>query len=568
MVEIDLTSLHEKLNTYKGMGRTALLPALHDAQDLYGWLPEEAVEAIGASLNVPLAEISGVIDFYTMFYRQPASDAIVRVCCDPACQIAGSSSVLKEFQAIAAHGSGRSSTITVEESPCLGLCQHAPAVTLGTDPISRALPGRAVDILSGGGLFEHDHVAGNERVLTANIRPGHTNTLTDYLQNGGYQALQQALKQVSADIIKTIKASGLVGRGGAAFPTGLKWEACAAAFKEPKYMVCNADESEPGTFKDRVLMEGEPHQLLEGLIIAAYAIGANKGYIYVRGEYRRAHDILKHAIQEASEVGYLGADILGSGFDFEVELRLGAGAYICGEETALFESIVGRQGYPRVKPPYPTTHGLFGKPTVINNVETLSNVPFIIRQGAQGFRSLGTSRSPGTKLFCLSGDVEQPGVYELPFGASMHELIFNLGGGMTDGGQFQAALVGGAAGVFATAENLKIPLTFEDMSAAGLPLGSGVVMVFNQHRDMLAVVGWIAQFFAHESCGKCYPCQLGTRRQVEILNRIAEGAPLPGDIERLRDVGWTMSDASLCGLGHTAATAVLSALDLWPERFL
>jgi NADH-quinone oxidoreductase subunit F len=331
-------------------------------------------------------------------------------------------------------------------------------------------------------------------------------------------------------------------------------------------VVCNADESEPGTFKDRVLLLDDPHTLIEGMLITGYAIGAGNGYIYLRGEYPYILPVLEEALAEARTAGWLGTNIQGSGFAFDIEVRLGAGAYICGEETALFESIEGKRGFPRVKPPFPTTYGLFGKPTVINNVETLFNVPLIIQRGASDYRAIGTEKSPGPKLFCLSGDVLRPGVYEIPFGVTLRELL-EMAGGMAGDKPLKAVLFGGAAGSFATAEHLDVRLTFEDLRAAGLPLGSGVVMVFDESRDLRDVLSRLGHFFAHESCGKCYPCQLGTQRQKEVLERIAGGKALPGDVERLQDVGWTMIDASLCGLGQTAATAVLSAIKLWPELF-
>jgi len=287
----------------------------------------------------------------------------------------------------------------------------------------------------------------------------------------------------------------------------------------------------------------------------------------VRGEYPQAYATLEHAIAEARKAGCLGKAILGSDYDFDIELRLGAGAYICGEETALFEAIEGKRGFPRLKPPFPTTHGLFGKPTAINNVETLCNLPYIMENGAAAYRALGTQKSPGTKLFCVSGDVKQPGLYETPFGISLRELLFDLAGGMRAEHEIKAILVGGAAGAFATAEDLDVQLSFEHMQAARLPLGSGMLMVIDQSRDINDVLVRLSKFFAHESCGKCYPCQLGTQRQHEILERIAQGDVLPGDLDRLADVGWTMTDSSLCGLGQTAATAVLSAMDHWPELF-
>jgi len=364
-----------------------------------------------------------------------------------------------------------------------------------------------------------------------------------------------------------VKAAGLFGRGGAAFPTRIKWESVAAETADQKYVICNADESEPGTFKDRVLLHDDPHRTIEGLLIAAFAVGASRGYIYIRGEYPYIVPAVENALREARDAGYLGENILGSGFSFEIEVRLGAGAYICGEETALFESIEGKRGFPRVKPPFPTTHGLFGKPTVINNVETLCNVPLIITSGPAEYTKLGTEKSPGPKLFCLSGDITRPGLYEAPFGLTLRELI-EMAGGVPDGKNVQTVLLGGAAGAFTSPEQLDVRLTFEDLRAAGLPLGSGVVMVFDETRDMRDTLRRLGHFFAHESCGKCYPCQMGTQRQMEILERVANHQTLSGDLVRLQDVGWTMTDASLCGLGQTAAGAVLSAIKLWPDLFV
>jgi NADH-quinone oxidoreductase subunit F len=325
-------------------------------------------------------------------------------------------------------------------------------------------------------------------------------------------------------------------------------------------VICNADESEPGTFKDRVLLIDDPHRTIEGMCITAYAIGASKGYIYLRAEYPYIVPVLENALNEARGAGYLSEA-------FDIEIRVGAGAYICGEETALFESIEGKRGFPRIKPPFPTTHGVFGKPTVINNVETLCCVPMIVSLGSIEYRKIGTEKSPGPKLFCVSGDVEKTGVYEVPFGVTLRELL-DMAGGVAAGRRLKSVLFGGAAGAFATPEQLDVKMTFEDLRAAGLPLGSGVVMVFDETRDMRQVLKSLGRFFAHESCGKCYPCQMGTQRQMEILDRIAGGKTLDGDIARLQDVGWTMTDASLCGLGQTAASAVLSAMKVWPELFV
>jgi NADH-quinone oxidoreductase subunit F len=368
------------------------------------------------------------------------------------------------------------------------------------------------------------------------------------------------------EVVDLVSQATLVGRGGAAFPTGVKWEGAAKAPNTPKYFVINADESEPGTFKDRVLMESDPCRIIEGAILGAYAVGANRAYFYIRGEYPRAIERVQAALAECRKAGYLGQNILGSGFDLEIEVRAGAGAYICGEETALFESIEGKRGFPRIKPPFPATHGLFGRPTAINNVETLAKIPYIVTHGAEAFRQFGTDQSTGPKLFCVSGDVARPGLYEVPFGVTIRHMVDDLAGGVI-GGDLGAILFGGAAGAFADRRHLEVRLSFEDMRAAGLPLGSGAIMVFNDTRDLREVLLRLGRFFAHESCGKCYPCQLGTQRQSEVLRRLADGEWLPGDRARLQDVGWTMTEASLCGLGQTAASAVLSAIRLWPELF-
>ncbi len=571
MSEFDLAPLRSLLADLAPQGRTALLPALQAAQAYYGYLPEPVAAEVGRALGVPLAEVYGVIDFYSLLYHRPVGKTIVRVCTDPVCALYGGEEVLAALRRhlhLATQDTTPDGLFTVEEAPCLGLCEHAPALLVNERAVARAGAHSAEEIFQNGPASSPGSALGGDlRLLTANCGSGHPTSLQEYVKGGGYAGLEKALGRSPQEVIAEVKASGLVGRGGAAFPTGVKWEGAARAEGWPKYVVCNADESEPGTFKDRVLMEEDPHRVLEGMIIAAYAIGAEKGYVYIRGEYPYAFKVMQEAVDEARQAGYLGKNILNSGFNFEVELRRGAGAYICGEETALFESIEGKRGFPRVKPPFPTTYGLFGKPTVINNVETLCNVPYILQKGAQAYRQLGTEKSPGPKLFCVSGDVARPGLYEVPFGVTLRHLLYDLAGGTRGGQEVQAVLLGGAAGAFANPQHLDVPLTFEDLRTAGLPLGSGVVMVFDQERDLRDVVWRLARFFAHESCGKCYPCQLGTQRQYEIITRMRHGQPQPGDLERLVDVGWTMSDASLCGLGQTAASAILSALKLWPGLF-
>ncbi len=393
-------------------------------------------------------------------------------------------------------------------------------------------------------------------------RVGHVDPtrLEDYLAWGGFEALRRALLRRPESIVDEVKASGLVGRGGAAFPTGVKWEAVARESRTPKYVVCNADESEPGTFKDRVLMEGDPFVLVEAMAIAGHAVGAEEGYIYVRGEYTRAYERIKNAVEEATRAGFLGDHILDSDVSFHVHVYRGAGAYVCGEETALFESIEGKRGQPRQKPPFPTTHGLFGRPTVINNVETLANIPPIVLHGPEWFRSLGPEDAPGPKLYSVSGAVNAPGVYEAPMSVTLRELIEEYAGGVRNGGRVQAVLVGGAAGTFLGPKELDVPMSFSGLRKVGAALGSGAVMVIDEQVDMWEVLLRLARFFAHESCGKCYPCQLGTQRQLEIVRRMASGRIRYQDILRLRDIQATMADASICGLGQTAGNAILSGL--------
>ncbi|HYH45378.1 MAG TPA: NADH-ubiquinone oxidoreductase-F iron-sulfur binding region domain-containing protein, partial [Thermoanaerobaculia bacterium] len=390
-------------------------------------------------------------------------------------------------------------------------------------------------------------------------------SLDDYRAAGGSLALRRALEMGPDQVIREVAESRLVGRGGAAFPTSQKWQGARAA-PAPRYLVCNADESEPGTFKDRVLMEHDPYALVEAMTIAGFATGCERGYLYLRGEYPLATARLQNAIARCRERGFLGVDILGAGVRFDIELRRGAGAYICGEETALLNSLEGRRGEPRNKPPFPTQAGLFGRPTVINNVETLVNVLPIVVHGGAAFAAVGTERSTGTKLFCLSGHVARPGVYEYPFGITLGELI-EQAGGIAGSGKLQAILLGGAAGGFVTPAQLDIPLTFEGTRAAGAALGSAVVMPFDDTVDLRRILHRIARFFRDESCGQCVPCRVGTVRQEELLDRLAAGLPLGSlaqELGLLRELGQVMRDASICGLGQTASAAIESAVARFP----
>jgi len=408
--------------------------------------------------------------------------------------------------------------------------------------------------------------------LLRRIGHGGAPTLETYQGLAGYAGLRRALELGPEGTLRELSASKLLGRGGAAFPTAKKWEALSLQKHllqqnpgRAHYVVCNADESEPGTFKDRILMEGDAFAVLEGLTIAGFVTGARRGYIYLRGEYPLAAERMQQAIGSAQENGFLGNNVLGSGLQFDVEIRRGAGAYICGEETALFNSIEGYRGEPRNKPPFPTQSGLFRQPTVVNNVETLVNVPGILVDGGANYARLGTENSAGTRLFCLCGHVAHPGVYEIAMGTSLRQLI-DLAGGVAGSGKLQAVLLGGAAGTFVGPQELDTPLTFEGARAIGATLGSGVVMLFDDTVDLRQILLRIASFFRHETCGQCVPCRVGVVRQQEALQRLVNGKPLGSaaqEIAMLREMGQAMRDASICGLGQTASSALESAMQRW-----
>ena len=547
-------------------GREMLLPALLYTQKIHDFIPPASASAIGAALNVPLADIFGVIEFYSMLASQPRAETSIRICTTPSCASQGSGElVLQTCQHLGVDigEATRDGQYIVEEVECLGLCDHAPGVLVGDEMVGEA----TLEKIFNPEDHPRSQIYGDPLYLMA--RSGEIDPLStaQFQEKGGFEGLKKVLRLPPKELIDMVTNSGLTGRGGAGFPTGLKWKSCAEVDRFPKYLVCNEDESEPGTFKDRALIEGDPFTIIEGMIIAAYAVGAGKGYLYIRGEYTHSHQVISQALEIAGQEGFLGKDILGSGFDFEIELRSGAGAYICGEETALFESIEGKRGFPRVKPPFPTTHGLFNQPTVINNVETLANVALICKIGPEEYKKLGSEDSAGPRLFSISGDINLPGIYEISQPITLKDLIYEKAGGVRHGKELRAVLLGGAAGKFVAPDQLDVLLTTQGTREAGLSLGSGAVVVFDEDVDMKFVLHGLGHFFAHESCGKCYPCQLGTQRQAEILDRNLRGRALPGDIERLEDVIATMTDSSLCGLGQTAGSAIGSAIKICPEYF-
>ncbi len=407
-----------------------------------------------------------------------------------------------------------------------------------------------------------------EPVLLKNIDQPYSHRMENYIQSGGYRGIETALKLKSDNIIEMIKDSGLRGRGGAGFSTGLKWSFIPKDPKLPKYFLCNADESEPGTFKDRLIMEKKPHLLLEGLMIGSYAIGADSGYIYIRGEYTRAEHRLEQAIEEAYAKGYLGQNIFGSDFSLELHLHRGAGAYICGEETALLESIEGFRAQPRSKPPFPALAGLYHLPTVINNVETLACVPSILERGAPWFASIGPSKSPGPKLFSVSGHVRKPGVYELPMGLTLQNLIFDHCGGMRDDKALKAVIPGGASAPVLTVSHLDTPMDFESLAAIGSMLGSAGVIVMDETTCMVKTALVINRFFSHESCGKCTPCREGTPWMTQILERIENGDGREGDVQLLESLCSGIFGRCFCALGDAAAMALRGILKNFKDEVL
>jgi NADH-quinone oxidoreductase subunit F len=495
-----------------------------------------------------------VASFYSLLATEPRPARVAHVCDDIACRNSGAGEILSEL----------GERDDIHPSPCLGQCERAPAVffQLAGEVDAVVAPAAVSDVVDV--LDLNRTPAGDEAARQPAGPPPHVMarvgnvdpaSLDSYRGAGGYRALDAAIAMGSQRVIAEVVASGIRGRGGAAFPMGVKWDAVAKEPAAEKYLVCNADESEPGTFKDRVLIESDPFAIIEAMTIGGYAVGARRGFFYIRGEYPLAQARFEYAVEQACAAGLLGADVAGAGFAFDIEVRRGAGAYICGEETALFNSIEGYRGEPRQKPPFPTQAGLFGKPTVINNVETLVNVIDIVGIGGAAYANRGTTESAGTKIFCLSGHVNHRGAYEVEFGATLGDLIAMAGGVV---GEFRAALVGGAAGAFLMEDKLDLPLTFEAARDAGVSLGSGVVMVFNNDTDFTDLLVRIGAFFRDESCGQCVPCRVGTMRQEESLIRMAAGSRVEADV--LADLALVMSDSSICGFGHAASWAVQSAL--------
>ena len=521
------------------------------------------------------------------FYRSQ-----ILICTGTGCSSSNSPAIIERFEECIKEA-GLEKEVKVVRTGCFGLCENGPICIvypegafyshIKVDDVPRIVSehlvkGRIVaDLLykksvNADGkilaLDEIDFYRKQKRVALRNCGVINPEDINEYIAFDGYKALAKVLTEMSRDdVIDVILKSGLRGRGGAGFPTGLKWKFAKAPESDVKYVCCNADEGDPGAFMDRSVLEGDPHSVLEAMAIAGYAIGSQQGYIYVRAEYPIAVKRLRIAIDQAREKGMLGKDIFGTGFNFDIDLRLGSGAFVCGEETALMTSIEGCRGEPRPRPPFPAIKGLFGKPTILNNVETLANVCQIILNGPEWFASMGTEKSKGTKVFALGGKINNTGLVEIPMGTTLREIIYDIGGGIPNGKKFKAAQTGGPAGGCIPAEHLDIPIDYDNLIAIGSMMGSGGMIVMDEDNCMVNIAKFFLEFTVDESCGKCPPCRIGTRRMLEILDRITKGKGEDGDIEKLEKLAKNIKASALCGLGQTAPNPVLSTLRYFRDEY-
>lgn len=526
-----------------------LLPVLQELHDRDGYLSEEALHAVAVGLRISIADLFGTVTFYHHFSREPGGLAAPRVCTGPICKLKGADELVAALEG-------------ATPMPCSGRCDDPIPVLRGHD----TLVGLSAETLeSRPSPLPPPGLAGVEECVFAHIREPGQASLSGYESTGGYEGLRAALEKTPEDLLQVMSDSGLAGRGGAGFPTGVKWKAVADAEGHPKTIVCNADEGEPGCFKDRCLMDYDPHAIVEGMVLAGYATGASRGFIYLRYEYPETERVLDQALAEARAAGFLGTNILGSDFEFDVYVRRGAGAYICGEETSLLNSLEGKHPFPRNRPPYPVTHGFEDLPTVVNNVETLASVAPIVRRGAEWYKGLGRGEQAGTKVISLSGDVVRPGNYEVPVGFPLLELI-DWAGGVPEGRSIQAATMAGLSGGFLAGDDLDVTLDEPSIRSKGSFLGAGGIMVFDDRRDMIEVSRQAMEFFAHESCGKCFPCRIGTQRLMERLAGKAGPKDLGPWIDEVADLGKTMMETSACGLGMAAPLITNSLLKYFPGQ--
>ena len=562
--------------------RAAVLWLLHLLQEHCGCLERAEVEWIAAKLGLQPINVWELIRFYPMFSEKPRGRFHIKVCRTLSCAQCGCGGIFQALEkklGVLLDTDTPDGLFTLSAVECLAACGTGPVLMVNDMLFERMTPEKAcalIDELRATGVVLLPAVAPlppphplENRVLLANMsRPGYHGTLDDYEQAGGYEALKKALTIKPEDVVAEVANSGLRGRGGAGFPCGMKWRFLDRKSGKPVYLVCNGDESEPGTFKDRQLIYRDPHQLIEGILIACYAIEAKVAYIYLRGEFPDGAQLLEHEIAVARARNFVGGNILGHDFGCEIYVHRGAGAYICGEETGLIESLEGKRAYPRIKPPFPAVRGLFGCPTVVNNVETLCNVPLIVKNGATWFNHLGVLHSAGTRILSVSGSVKRPGVYEIENGKlTLRQLIFDVCGGTQGDRPIKGVIPGGSSMPILPADKLDVPLDFESIRQAGSAAGSGAIIVLDDTDDVVARALNVAQFYAHESCGQCTPCREGTLWMEKLLHRMHSGGGRPEDVALLQDVADNIDGQTICALGEAAAWPIKAFLKNYREEF-
>lgn len=541
-----------------------LINRIHEEKE---YISKEKAEIIAKETKKTISSLYEFISFYTLFSTKKRGKHIIRACNSLSCHISGKEKIISKLKEIFGINTGETTPdgeFTLEEVSCLGACAISPVLMIDNLVFGNVKPEEIPDLIKH--FKEKDKFlkipvsAPSGKYLLRNVYEINPSNIDDYIARDGYKALEKAVNKGTDYVIEEIKNSGLRGRGGAGFPTGLKWEFVKREKDRPKFVICNADEGEPGTFKDRVLIENDPHSVIEGMIIAGFAVQAEKGIIYIRGEYERGYIILENAIKQAQEKGFLGKNILGGDFSFDIEIVRGAGSYVCGEETALIESIEGKRGEPRKKPPYPSSYGLYGKPTLINNVETLANIPLILLKGSEWYKENGTI------LLSLSGDLNWKGVCEIPFGIPLDYVINKIGGGIKDG-NLKFLILGGVSGTIIKPEQLNVKLDYEYLNKINKSIGSGAIIAINEKRCSLDIAKNIIEFFRHESCGKCIPCLRGTDELTRIIKDIFEGKGNKDDIDLIFEISETMELSSFCPLGQTASKVIKEIIKEFREEW-
>ena len=578
-----LAARFETLQDRYPFKRSALIPMMMYAQDEYGCVSDEMIAEIARRLDLRTVQVEETLEYYSMLHRKPMGKHHVQICTNVACMLRGGTELLeaaKKRLEIGHKETTADGVFSLEEVECIGACTGAPALQVNYDFFENVTPlkfdrliedldaGRKTtpEPVTAGALHPRDKTETPVISRRWGIKDSHK--IDVYLQHDGYKALEKALREMTPEsIIDEVKKSNLRGRGGAGFPTGMKWSFVPKDSPKPKYVICNADESEPGTCKDRPLMEMDPHQMIEGIAIAGRAIGAKMGFIYIRGEYRYVLDIVQTALDEAYSRNYLGKNILGTGFDFDLIVHTGAGAYECGEESALMESLEGKRGYPRIKPPFPAVVGLYGCPTIINNVETLSTVPAILLEGGETYANRGTPKNGGTRMLCVAGHVNKPGIYEVPLGMNMKKFIYEVAGGIPGGKKLKAVIPGGSSCPLMKADEIDIPMDYDSVAKAGSMLGSGGMVVMDEDTCMVDMARRIMHFYAHESCGWCIPCREGTSWLRKMLDRFHAGYGRAEDIDLIGDLSKNMLGRTFCPLGDAAALPTISIVAKWRDEF-